>query len=453
MEFNYTDVKSALKTYFQKELKYKVYKSKVNDKVIYFYNKFNHIKVIKLVDDSSTSLENNELDYIIKQVSDNSSKTKVMKITISESASSNVEEIGDEILVTADAKTIYDELEPYFDSIAKLSISKVSDGLKREQESSLADSDKNDEQLNYFQKFMTDIKTNKVTISWGLLLLFVILPTIFSVIGAMSPELRLFPESSKLVFGGTTYSLSILGGQWWRIFTWGFAPITTNLLMSILFLFIVGVALFRTSKIAENKLKPLKFGISFLLSYVLLGLFASSVLPGVIMSGPLPILGILIGMTAMSSSGEKTPVARWAKYKMIWPMVIIVFITLFTGQWMDLTLVLSGLILGSAFVGLTKVNLKEWNWTYSILILIILAFVVVIMVFLIMDHYIPAQDMNVVVALKYYANNNLFGGVDGANAILEKIGWIGRISPDGNWMPDGVHQEALNSFLKFKIRG
>ncbi|WP_026389536.1 hypothetical protein [[Acholeplasma] multilocale] len=429
MNFTYKEIKEGLVKFFTKNESYKTYKSKVSSDVIYLYSPKSEIEVIKISNKVSDALEETELNYIVEKVKANSrQQVKVLKLVINNEEQKVFEDNGTMIRIITDIEGVKASLEPFFANADLIQFETKKDSSA---ENAFDENQSPEETIKSFKNFVTSVKHNKVTVSWFILFLFVITPLLFTIISTFvvpAAETNSFAGLSTIIFGGTNYSLTILGGQWWRIFTWGFAPTYSGMIMGVLFTLFAGFALFTTSKITEVRLNAKKYGagkfaIAFIIAYILIGLFASATLPKVSTGGIMPILGIVSGILIMDVAGDKTPAAKFSKMKAIWPVVLLILIPLLKGNSMEIAISLLSLAIGSAAYGILKSEPKKWNWTHMIMFLMLAALLVASLVFIIKPHLIPAYNYDVLLALKFYAQNKVFGKIDGMNEIVQNIGW------------------------------
>ncbi|WP_027063354.1 hypothetical protein [Mesoplasma seiffertii] len=423
MDFTYSEIKSGLVKFLTKTEKYKAINSKVTDGLVFLINK-NHEYGMVVISEFDFDLKtNSEAMTVIKKAKINDRhKVKMLKIIIN-NETPEVTKFADEVKVVTNQRILKENLLEFFPSINLIEFTKAKKEVAAEP--TVEDEKANQETLN---KFVAALKTNKVTTSWVILFLFVVTPivlsliTIFTATSAEAAELNEHSKVITLIFGGTTYSLTILGGQWWRIFTYGLAPHSANIVMIMLFIFFIGSTIFLTTKITETRMGSYRMIAAFVPAYILTGFLASTTLPATITGGMLPVLSIICGMLLMNTSGDRTITAKFSKLKSVWPLVLIIIFSFVMGNAQDFLVNGVAIALGSAFSGLIKPR-DKYNWTHGVMVAIIAAVLITGLVFLLIDNYIPAADIRVALTLKYYANHNIFGGVDGNNAIFKRIGW------------------------------
>ncbi|ATI74027.1 hypothetical protein [Mesoplasma florum] len=439
----------ALVKFLKKEYKYKNVDKKIKESRAIFINNSNQYVIIDLQIQGST--ENWSNIEITAQKNFMNEKVKKLKIVISEYENKLTED-ETEILVITTPEELQNNLVKFLPLISKFKNNKQT--TQNKEENLIQDEDLNDEiKMNNFKIALNKIKNNNISFTWIILFFFIIMPVSFTIIGLFMNlsilEGMSYNDAGKIVkwsarawqapmiiFGGTNQTLTIAGGQWWRIFTYGFSAMDSGngIVFSALMIFLLTTSLFSISKITEIIIGNVwKLAISFVLAYITLGFVVSATLPYTITSGSLPIIGIMVGILAMNVSGETSPIARFGKVKVIWPIVLII-LAIFNSQdqLSSFSVLMSGIIFGSIFAGLVKKPVKDWTWRENILILFLLVFIVVAIVFVVTLKKAPAYNYSVITALQFYAKNKIGGDFDHYNQVFEKIGWLGRFQ-DGAW--------------------
>ncbi|ATI73348.1 hypothetical protein [Mesoplasma florum] len=439
----------ALVKFLKKEYKYKNVDKKIKESRAIFINNSNQYVIIDLQIQGST--ENWSNIEMTAQKNFMNEKVKKLKIVISEYENKLTED-ETEILVITTPEELQNNLVKFLPLISKFKNNKQT--TQNKEENLIQDEDLNDEiKMNNFKIALNKIKNNNISFTWIILFFFIIMPVSFTIIGlfmnlsilegmSYNDHGDLIKWSARawqapmIIFGGTNQTLTIAGGQWWRIFTYGFSAMDSGngIVFSALMIFLLTTSLFSISKITEIIIGNVwKLAISFVLAYITLGFVVSATLPYTITSGSLPIIGIMVGILAMNVSGETSPIARFGKVKVIWPIVLII-LAIFNSQdqLSSFSVLMSGIIFGSIFAGLVKKPVKDWTWRENILILFLLVFIVVAIVFVVTLKKAPAYNYSVITALQFYAKNKIGGDFDHYNQVFEKIGWLGRFQ-DGAW--------------------
>ncbi|MDP4040591.1 hypothetical protein [Mycoplasma mycoides] len=425
-----TSDKKTLENFFIKNFKYKLLKSKVNSSVSYLYSSNEKHQVIILNFDNNISFEK-EKEYIIKKVEKQIKKpVNVFHIVIDNdnqlTTKSNL------IVLRSSIQTLATDLEPYFKNTNLLVFNNTID-------TELKDDKQPSEEANnkLFTSFLENVKNNKITFSWAVLLILILIPSMLQIVGYFILETN--PNSKNvliLAFGGTNWNLTIVGKQWWRIFTYGIAPIKQNgLIVDILSLLILGTSFFSISKITEIQLaNTKKLILATILSYLILGLFSSSVLPTIYTGGLISTMGIFIGVLLIDVSGSTTPMAKFSQAKTVVYILILIGFSFFLGDgWTGLLITGTAVILGSAFWGILKVNIKEWAWIQYVHIFLILAILAISLTFIFLPHLTPALDQHILITLSTYYKKGWFS-INSLNKIVNNIGWDGQFNQFGKFI-------------------
>ncbi|QVK01653.1 hypothetical protein I7636_02785 [Mycoplasma mycoides subsp. capri] len=425
-----TSDKKTLENFFIKNFKYKLLKSKVNSSVSYLYSSNEKHQVIILNFDNSISFDK-EKEYIIKKVEKQIKKpVNVFHIVIDNdnqlTTKSNL------IVLHSSIQTLATDLEPYFKNTNLLVFNNTIDNeLKEDKQPSEETNNK------LFTSFLENVKNNKITFSWAVLLILILIPSMLQIVGYFILETN--PNSKNvliLAFGGTNWNLTIVGKQWWRIFTYGIAPIKQNgLIVDILSLLILGTSFFSISKITEIQLaNTKKLILATILSYLILGLFSSSVLPTIYTGGLISTMGIFIGVLLIDVSGSTTPMAKFSQAKTVVYILILIGFSFFLGDgWTGLLITGTAVILGSAFWGILKVNIKEWAWIQYVHIFLILAILAISLTFIFLPHLTPALDQHILITLSTYYKKGWFS-INSLNKIVNNIGWDGQFNQFGKFI-------------------
>ncbi|UZK63781.1 hypothetical protein MNF30_02320 [Mycoplasma mycoides subsp. capri] len=425
-----TSDKKTLESFFIKNFKYKLLKSKVNSSVSYLYSSNEKHQVIILNFDNSISFEK-EKEYIIKKVEKQIKKpVSVFHIVIDNdnqlTTKSNL------IVLHSSIQTLATDLEPYFKNTNLLVFNHTFDNeLKEDKQPSEEANNK------LFTSFLENVKNNKITFSWAVLLILILIPSMLQIVGYFILETN--PNSKNvliLAFGGTNWNLTIVGKQWWRIFTYGIAPIKQNgLIVDILSLLILGTSFFSISKITEIQLaNTKKLILVTILSYLILGLFSSGVLPTIYTGGLISTMGIFIGVLLIDVSGSTTPMAKFSQAKTVVYILILIGFSFFLGDgWTGLLITGTAVILGSAFWGIFKVNIKEWAWIQYVHIFLILAILAISLTFIFLPHLTPALDQHILITLSTYYKKGWFS-INSLNKIVNNIGWDGQFNQFGKFI-------------------
>ncbi|AEM68857.1 hypothetical protein [Mycoplasma putrefaciens] len=433
--------KKLLEDFFISNYNTKLLKSKVNSSVSYLYSSANQYQVIVINFDQTISMDK-ELEYVVKKMQKSLDKpVQVFMIIIDKDGNNDLIEKPNTKILYSTIQNLKDNLEPFFDKTNLLNFDVENDTVQQKDQSKTQEASL-EENLKTLNKFLDSFKNNKITFSWIILILLIIIPIVLQIASyfIFKEEFRTREIDTKavpLIFGATNWELTILGGQWWRIFSYGLAPMqpSNSLFFDILTTLIVGTIFFNITKMAEiGFANLLKLSFTSIISYLILGLFASSVLPTTYTGGMLSTVGIFLGMLLMDASGQQTPVAKFSQAKAWTYIIMIIALSFFLGLGFNGLLITGiGMVLSSAIIGLLKTPVKKWSWMEIILVLLIIAIVVTSLVFLFLPILIPAVDTNILATLSLYFKKKVFS-LEKINQITRQIGWQGSFNGAGNWI-------------------
>lgn len=145
-------------------------------------------------------------------------------------------------------------------------------------------------------------------------------------------------------------------------------------------------------------------------------------------------MGIFIGVLLIDVAGSSTPMAKFSQAKTIVYILILIGFSFFLGDgWTGLLITGTAVILGSAFWGIFKVNIKEWTWVQYVYIFLILAILAISLTFIFLPRLTPALDQHIIITLSTYYKKGWFS-VDSLNKIVNNIGWDGHFNQFGKFI-------------------
>ncbi|ATZ17166.1 hypothetical protein ELUMI_v1c04420 [Williamsoniiplasma luminosum] len=435
MAIIYKNIKNSLTNFF---LKQENYKKTINLKsnAIYFYSSANSINVIKLSD--SKNEDDNDLfleDLLKKMKSSIHHKPSFLNLVVNENLTNEFKKDEDGSLeIIGNFEFIKEKLQEFFPSIMNINAEKTGMFSKK------PDKEKDDDDgVGEFdtEKITKTISTllakaapNKILFTWFCLAVSVLVPIVWfslSIMYHINKELNWnsppFFGMATLFSGGTTVSLTIDGGQWWRIFTYGFAIAGTDIMTNLIVTGFGAVALYSSLKFAEITIKKWKLIFVLILGYVITGFFSTVMLQGAITGGILNIAAITIGMLIMSVASDPKITSKFIKAKMIWPIILLIFIPFMINPSLELYFALGvGLVSGTVLMALVMAVDKKSTITSVGSLLVILTLIIVPIIFIFVRPYTEPTDPTVLQTLQVYIKNNMLSASD-ADAIVAKIGW------------------------------
>ncbi|PPE06273.1 hypothetical protein [Mesoplasma corruscae] len=438
-------------SFLKKEYKYKELKKiPAKENKVFLVNRIYKYQIIILDNDQSANdLTSENILYNDSSID----KDSILKITFSNNVPRPLQQINGIWSIQTNNEKVQSDLIQIFGDIHKLNLYQIEE--TKPENSNMSIQEQNEIKVKNFNSFMAKIKNNKISFTWAILVLFIILPSIATILGSVlninwldettinAPNIvhRSWTSgAAQIVFGGTNRTITINGGQYWRILTYGFSAMENSksgLLFDLLILFFVCSALFSTSRMTEivnGSVK--KIAIPFVVSYILLGFITSTTMPYSITSGPLPILSIMIGIMLMNVSGDKTPVSIFAKTKSVWPILIIILVASSSNDTMSsFSIAFLGMVFGSITYALTSKGANEWKISEKIMLFLLVLFIVVGIVFLFVLKTIPAYNNNILAAINFYLNKGIISDGYATNLVVNKIGWMGSVlSADIGWV-------------------
>ncbi|AUM62832.1 hypothetical protein [Spiroplasma monobiae] len=430
---NFNELKLSLVHYFVKVEKYKALEQFSNDYVSYLVNPKANFKIIRLTVGSPVTTDKN-LDEIKQTLKEQKrEKVELLNIAISDSEIDITFE-GTTLSVSTleEAKT---KIRPYFSKI---------DSLKEQEKEEFEESISDEEMIEIlkdpskssnlkFKKAIQRMNRNS-PISITLMAIFFVMPIITLVLsflwfgGSASPIIDLF-------FGATNRNLTINGGQWWRIFTYGFTVNGQGFLMAIIQILFISGATIKLSRYTEGLVGSFKFAISIFLTYPLVGFFVSAMVPdqSAIFAGPLGFMASVVGVLGVTTWDKKRePIQLFSKNRLVFPIICLVVYPLFMGGSHLFIMIIASAAISSSIYLLTTYN-KENIDKLIILPIIILSFAFIVpLVASIINYYYPAHDLYSLNVLYQYKIRGWMNA-DQVNKIFVRNGWLDWfMNPDGS---------------------
>lgn len=454
MEFTYAEIRKGLLKYFKKIEHYKVYRSKINRGVIYFYSSKTEYNVIRVSEQNLALQNDEELNHLVNKMQTSSHhQPKVLLLIINENVQDLKESQSGFWELTTDEKNLKTKLEPLFAQINHLKIESTQNTSFWQRASKIGDQDESaganedDEannletaDINAIQKelktFAARTSANRLVLTWIMMALFALLPVSGTVVCTL---LRLDNlESSlqgleKLFTGGSHYTLTIAGHQWWRIFSFGFAVPASGFLMNAIVLISAGIALFGLVKYSETVIGIWRTLLAFILAYILTSLFSTIMLPESIVGGILPIVGINLGILVSGIGADTSLKSRFVRMKLTWPVIVLLFFPLFTGGMVQYVPLIVGLTFGAGIMTFIPHAVQHSRTTIVIYGVILATFLLLILIFAFLPRWTPGIDNRIVYTLLSYVEHGFLPDADYANNIMAKIGWSIRFEELGSW--------------------
>ncbi|ALD66665.1 rhomboid family intramembrane serine protease [Spiroplasma cantharicola] len=428
---NFNQLKLNLVHYFVKVEKYKALEKYSNDYVSYLINPKAKFKIIRVTLGSPVTTDKNlnEIKETLK--SQKREKIEILNIALSDS------DIGIELEGTtfsvSNLENTKIKLKPYFskiDSIEEPEKETKEDYISDEEMVEILKDPTKSSNLK-FKKAIQRMNRNS-PISIFLIAIFIIMPSITAVL-----SLLWFPLTNglsiDLFFGATNRNLTIVGQQWWRIFTYGFTSNSSGIFMALIQIFVAGSAI-KLARYTEGLVGSIKFAIAIFITYPLVGFFVSATVPTqqAVFSGGLGFMASVLGVLAVTTWDKKRePIQLFSKNRMVFPILCLVIYPLFLAQAHLYIMIIASAAISSS-IYLLLIYKKETLDKLIILPIIILTISLLLpLTFSLISYYAPAHDPYSVGSLQLYVMKNWMTS-EKANSIIIKNGWNWYIDASGN---------------------
>ncbi|AHI53996.1 putative rhomboid-like transmembrane protein [Spiroplasma sabaudiense Ar-1343] len=437
----------ALVNYFIKKEGYKPHKTKNNDEVSYLYNNNAKIKVIRIKSSSGDDdfLNDTIVDKLVTDLKEAArARAEVIWIYLDDTNSMSEKNTNSNIKIVGNEKNLISQLKPYFPKIETLKFE--SDNTKDEIVVDLKDQeqvkkfiedldDSNSNVSKKFKEFHSKIQSGQLIGTWINLALFSFLPVLlfFYITFWASGAVSYGGDSVKLFLGGTNYNLTILGGQFWRVLTYGVAiEMSPNGLFIILIFLVVNFVILRKlSAFAENTIGFIKTMLIVFISYVIAGLVLSVMLPGKVSGGPLIISAILIGAIFIKTLGKSDVISILVKRSIIMPLVILLISPILFANDSLYWEISAGFMIGCGVTIIFNASYKGMSLELATGYLMTFGFLATPLIMLLVPAFTPAYHNATINALAMYIQSG-FIKLGMANSIFDKIGWDLAFVLDGN---------------------
>lgn len=312
----------------------------------YFTNLTNsHYQIIEMIEYSQWKIENltqsNQKLQEIKDTLKIQNHTKINTLTIILTENEIKKEVGfnRENIIFINNDNFINKLETIFNKITMIKDqeeSKISNKVDKtenlENDSDAinypdAETIESDPKLQKkIQDFGTLLQNNNVIVSWTLILL-ILAPLLLVLFSKNLSNYGLInSDILKLLLGASESKLVFIAYQFWRWFTYPFAPEANMVTMPLNI--IVIFAIWHYGKLAEILFKPWRLGLILLLSVFIVGLVHSTVVLNEILSGPAYLLWIILGSLYAYGFNTKGITSFIARKKLVAPTVLLAFFVL-----------------------------------------------------------------------------------------------------------------------------
>ncbi|QGS52135.1 hypothetical protein [Spiroplasma tabanidicola] len=430
MSNNNNDLRLTLVHYLVKVEKYKVNAEISDDYNVYLYNKKAQFKVIALT--IGEALEHDEkLNKLVNSLKGSKrEKVDTLKIAIYDGSQQGVVCISslDEARMN---------LKKYFPKITSLQIKQAEVEEENLSEEELLETltDPSGSSNIKLKKLVGKMNSNSA-VSIFISVAFCILPVICLLLSSFISDAWIGvngTSATAMFFGGTNKALTIIGQQFWRIFTYIFNVQGNGVVASAFQLIFLGVFVLKVTKYTEGLLGTLKFAFVIFITYPLVGLFLSVMFPSPTFSGNLILPAMVVGSLGVTTWSKKSDtIVLFSKNRLIYPLIIMLIYVLFiTVSEYDVVLIILGCGVSASITLLFTYDYKNIDGYIILPVLILgIAFVVPV-VFIFIPSYGIAPDLNALLAMLSYANHKVFSA-DYLNKIIHDLnGWNYSLQSSG----------------------
>lgn len=434
-DLTYIELKINLVHYFLHVEKYKAL-SMSSENVTYLSHKTaeNQLIVISLVEFD---------EELITKISSDMKNAKHDKVNVLKIALSKDVARDENTIVIGEPIFYKDELKEKFPKISKLELRNTnnndSDEAIPEEEMMEMLQHPEKAQNKELRELTAKIKQGFIPVTWLLTTLFCLLPIVsFALSYWYSAKGSSYMSNGSVVslfFGASDRNLTILGGQWWRLFTYGFncGPATTQV-FGLIESIVIGMLVYSTSKYVEAAVGPLKLISSVVVAYILAG-FVSTAIPSAIVGGPYAILAALVGVLGFSTAKKNSPISIISKGKLILPLIVLVIVPFFDGNMINYLMLIVA-------VGFSGSIMFFWNYNYKAVSFDLIAPSIILGVGLILPIVlifayspVPAYSGEDIYTIQSYLEQNWIKDLAKGSNILHKVGWgsLGfKLEPDAD---------------------
>ncbi|AHB36574.1 rhomboid family intramembrane serine protease [Spiroplasma apis] len=435
MNANLSELKLNLVHFLIKVEKYKALPKYSNENISYLVNPKNKFQIVCVTIGNPVTSDKNleEIKNTVKSAKREKLNTLIIALT------SNLEiSLVDGTLIDVDSlETIKTKLSNHFPRINSLVIEKNEDSPEIDEEELLASLKNPSESSNIKLKNLAARMTTNSALSILLGAMFIILPIVTYIMWTMlnmrNPNTPLKSDAvASLFFGATNRSLTVIGQQYWRIFTYGFTANNGGLLKAIIEVFIIGSLTLKLSKYTEGVLGTLKFASITLITYVLAGLFVSVMIPFGQFNGVLGFTASTIAALGVTTWDKKNDtVIIFSKNRIIMPLLIMIAYSLFFKTTNEIILIVTASGISGALTMLMTYNYKNLDRYFVMPVVMIAGFVIIPIIFLFLPYSSLAEDRDSINAMGAYIQYNTFS-VEQANRFLGLNKWRLYFNANGN---------------------
>ncbi|AUB31859.1 hypothetical protein [Spiroplasma floricola] len=428
---NFNELKLSLVHYFVKVEKYKALEKYSNDYASYLVNPKAEFKIIRVTVGSPVTTDKN-----LGEIKDTLKKQKREKIDILNIALSDQDidiALEGTTFSVSNLENIKVKLKPYFSKIDSLKEPEKEEEDERISDEELIEILQNPSKSTNlkFKKAVQRMNKNS-PISIILSSIFFILPIVTTILYFLwfNP---LDSRIADLFFGATNRNLTITGGQWWRIFTYGFTVLSAGLPMAIFQIIFITYGTIKIARYTEGLVGSFRFALAIFITYPLTGFFVSATIPSetAIFSGGIGFMASVVGVLGVTTWDKKRePIQLFSKNRLIFPIICLIFYPLFSQQFHIYIMIIASAAISSSIYLLSIYNKQNIDKLIILPIVILIFALVLPLTLTFINYYMPAHDLLSARALSVYVHKNWMSA-DSANKIFQRNGWNWFMNSDG----------------------
>ncbi|WP_339020441.1 hypothetical protein [Spiroplasma endosymbiont of Atherix ibis] len=428
---NFNELKLSLVHYFVKVEKYKTLEKFSNDYVSYLVNPKAKFKIIRVTVGSPVTTDKNldEIKNTLKR--EKREKVDILNIALSDKdVDISLEGITFSV---SNLENIKIKLKPHFSKINSLKETNKEEEDEKISEEELIEILQNPTKSSNLKFRKAVQKMNRNTpISIILSSIFFILPiitTVLYIIWFKDSD----PKAIDLFFGATNRNLTIIGGQWWRIFTYGFTANSNGYLMAFIQIFFLTYGTLKVARYTEGLVGTFRFAIAIFITYPLTGFFVSAAIPSQtsIFSGGLGFMASVVGVLGVTTWDKKRePIQLFSKNRLFFPIIFLVLYPLILQQYQLYIMIVTSAAISSSIYLLSIYNKQNVDKLIILPIVILITAFALPLTLTLINYYIPAHDPYSSKALSYYVSKKWLSA-DTANKIFRRNGWNWFMNSDG----------------------
>ncbi|WP_166508456.1 hypothetical protein [Spiroplasma chinense] len=418
---NNSDLKLLLVHYFIKVEKYKADLVESDDYISVLVNPKNKTQLIAIGIGELSGVEGKIFKVKEKHTSGKREAFNVLKISITEESFKDVVCVSN--LKEAKAQLIKD-----FPKITSLEETKQEESEPDLSEEEILESLKNpnSSENKKLKKLVSSMNT-QTAVSMSLMVLFCIIPIItFGLWIFLSTKVDGLAHTgiASLFFGGSNRALTIVGHQFWRIFTYGFSLHSAGIFGALIEVAIVLVLYIRLARYTEGIIGSWKYAFIMFVTYPLTGFFLSVMVPGMVFTGILGFASSTITVLGVTTWNKKSDtVTLFSKNRLILPLLVMIMYTILFKDSSDYLIIVTAAGISGSITLLFTYDYSRPDFYLAFPIIMLIGLILLPFIFLFVPSYGIAPDFVSMYTLAFYAQTGVMKTNYLNNIIYNLNGW------------------------------